>query len=192
MFSLFPTKRKIFVSYHHANDQSYYDTFSKYFAETFSLVYDNSLDRIVDSDDCEYVMRRIRENYISGTSCTLVLCGPETRWRKYVDWEIKATLDKQHGLIGVLLPNNPPLQPPVGQGAHKPDRLQDNIDSGYAVLTTWNELIAYPAGLPNLIQEANQRSKTLIKNGRAMRQRNGNTPLPAFGRQALLSFEPFR
>jgi len=49
-------------------------------------------------------MRGIRENFITGTSCTIVLCGAQTHLRKYVHWEIKATLDKEHGLIGVNLP----------------------------------------------------------------------------------------
>jgi len=52
-------------------------------------------------------MQRIRDKYITGTSCTIVLCGPQARWRKYIDWEIKAALDKEHGLIGVWLTNNP-------------------------------------------------------------------------------------
>jgi hypothetical protein len=46
-------------------------------------------------------MQRIRDKHITGTSCTIVLCGSLTPWRKYVDWEIKATLDKEHGLIGI-------------------------------------------------------------------------------------------
>ena len=90
-----PVKRKIFVSYHHDNDQAYYNEFSRFFSDQYDAIQDSSLDRLIDSDDTEYVMRRIRENYITGTSCTVVLCGPQTRWRKYVDWEIKATLDKQ-------------------------------------------------------------------------------------------------
>lgn len=33
----------------------------------------------------------------------MVLCGAEAPQRKFVDWEIKATLDKEHGLIGINL-----------------------------------------------------------------------------------------
>lgn len=101
-----PTKRQIFVSYHHGSDQWYYDEFSRIFSDTYDVVKDNSLDRAIDSDDSDYVMRRIRENYITGTSCTIILCGAETSQRKYVDWEIKATLDKYHGLIGINLPSS--------------------------------------------------------------------------------------
>ncbi|BDV43395.1 hypothetical protein GURASL_23180 [Geotalea uraniireducens] len=164
-----PIKRKIFVSYHHDSDQWYYNEFSRFFSNQYEVVQDNSLDRLIDSYDSDYVMRRIRENYITGTSCTIVLCGPQTRWRKYADWEIKATLDKQHGLIGVKLPNNSPE--PISGGCHKPDRLQDNIDSGYAVWTTWETLTV--DNLRSCIEIANGKPKGSIKNDRIMRSRNG-------------------
>ena len=161
-------RRKIFVSYHHKNDQYYYDEFSKVYHDIYGLVYDNSLDRIIESDNCDYVMRRIREDYLTGTSCTIVLCGPETRGRKYVDWEIKATLDKQHGLIGVILPNNPITQ----FGTSKPDRLQDNVDSGFAVLVTWQDIIQQPALMGTLIEKAYRSPKLFINNSREIRRRN--------------------
>ncbi len=163
-----PVKRKIFVSYHHDNDQAYYDEFARFFSEQYDVIQDNSVDRRIDSEDADYVMRRIRENYISGSSCTIVLCGPQTRWRKYVDWEIKATLDKQHGLIGVKLANNIPDQ--LGR-CHKPDRLQDNIDSGYAIWTSWKSLTI--DHLKTCIENANSKNKNLITNDRIMRSRNG-------------------
>lgn len=163
-----PVKRKIFVSYHHDSDQAYYNEFSRFFASQYEAVQDSSLDRLIDSTDTDYVMRRIRENYITGTSCTIVLCGPQTRWRKYVDWEIKATLDKQHGLIGVQLPNNiPDLQ----GGVHVPDRLCDNTNSGYAIWTSWSALTL--DHLRACIETANSKSKSLIINNRIMRSRNG-------------------
>lgn len=124
-----PVKRKVFVSYHHAGDQGYYDAFSRFFSDTFDVFYDKSLDRAYESDNTDYVRWQIRQNDITGSSCTIVLCSAATRQRKYVDWEITATLDKRHGLIGVWLPTL--LQAPYG-GTQKPDRLQDNLNSGYA------------------------------------------------------------
>ncbi|MGH8510260.1 MAG: TIR domain-containing protein [Gammaproteobacteria bacterium] len=124
-----PVKRKVFVSYHHQGDQRYYNEFSRFFSDTFDVFYDKSLDRTYESDNTDYVRWQIRQNDITGSSCTIVLCGAATHQRKYVDWEIKATLDKKHGLIGVWLPSLP-LAP--NGGTQKPDRLQDNIDFGYA------------------------------------------------------------
>ena len=73
---------------------------------------DIALARAVDSDDPEYIMRYIRENHLSGASTMIVLCGAGTRWRKYVDWEIRAGLAQQMSLIGVKLPR---------AGTHKGD-----------------------------------------------------------------------
>ena len=101
-----PAKRSIFVSYHHGGDRNYYDAFLRLFAETYQVIEDNSVERKIDSDDSDYVIRKIREEFITGSSCTVVLCGADTPNRKFVDWEIKATLDKEHGLIGVNLPTN--------------------------------------------------------------------------------------
>ena len=77
------------------------------FADDYEVIQDNSVEREIDSNDAEYVTRRIREDFITGSSCTVVLCGAETPQRKFVDWEIKATLDKEHGLIGINLPTIP-------------------------------------------------------------------------------------
>ena len=86
-------KRRVFISYHHDSDQEYYAKFSSVFSAGYEAIQDESLLRLFDSDNPDYVIRRIREKHITGTSCTIVLCGPQTRWRKHVDWEIKATLD---------------------------------------------------------------------------------------------------
>ena len=108
--------RRIFLSYHHADDLE---------AEVFCRRYEHLFDEIrrlgipdedeeqeladhVDSEDADYVMRRIREKYIAGTSCTIVLIGKCTWARRYVDWEIAATLrnndkDPRGGLIAVQL-----------------------------------------------------------------------------------------
>lgn len=76
--TLAPTKPRVFVSYHHRNDQYYADWFTTLFDRTYSVVTDRSLDAGLDSDDAEYIYQRIRDEFISGTSCTIVLCGAET------------------------------------------------------------------------------------------------------------------
>jgi hypothetical protein len=167
--SLQTVKHKVFVSYHHGGDQACYDAFSKAFHDTYDVIYDNSLERQVDSDDVDYVRRRIAENYITGSSCTIVLVGKETWGRKYVDWEIDATLDKQHGLIGVCLPTAP------RNAQNKiivPDRLNDNIQSGFALWRSWQDFTASSAQLQQDVALAKSRSAKLIVNTRARRLRN--------------------
>lgn len=163
-----PTRRKVFVSYHHGGDQAYYDEFSKFFHDQFEAVFDNSIVRRFDSDNVNYVMQRIRDNHLTGTSCTIVLIGAQTHQRKYVDWEIKATLAKQHGLLGIVLPTH--VLNPSGQIV-VPDRFLDNYTSGYAVWTRWQDLTIQ--GFTWLLETAIAKPKALIDNSRVMRQRNG-------------------
>lgn len=165
-----PARPRVFVSYHHGRDQSYYDAFSQTFHDSYDAIYDNSLERVIDSDDVDYVMRRIRENYITGTSCSIILVGAETWGRKYVDWEIRATLDKEHGLIGVRLPTAPVS--PDGE-VSVPGRLYDNIQTGYALWATWQEIGASVDRLRAYIAAATTRDRRLIVNSRDMRLRNG-------------------
>jgi hypothetical protein len=167
--SIAPTKRKVFVSYHHRGDQQYYDEFCSRFSTALNILADRSLDRARDSDDPEYIMRYIRENHLTGASTLIVLCGSETPWRKYVDWEISAGLRQEMSLIGIKLPT----LSIVGSGCNKPDRLQDNIDSGYAVWGWWETIVRDPAQLTSFIETANARRKNLIRNGRPRRLRNG-------------------
>ncbi len=165
-----PIKRSVFVSYHHGGDQAFYDAFARTFASLYGMIRDTSIHGIMDSDDVDYMMRHIRENYITGSSCTVVLCGPQTPWRKFVDWEIKATLDKEHGLIGVKLPT---LLLAPNSGTNKPVRLQDNVDSGYAVWVTREHLLANVNHLTLAIENAIARSTNLINNWRPLRMKNG-------------------
>ena len=163
-----PTRRKVFVSYHHGGDQAYYDEFSRYFHDQYEAIRDNSLERLIQSDDTEYVMQQIRDKYITGTSCTIILIGAQSHQRKYLDWEIKATLDKCHGLIGIVLPTH--VKNPAGEIV-VPDRFLDNHKSGYAVWSHWNGLTAQ--GLTQLIDSAIAKSQWQIDNSRPLRQRNG-------------------
>lgn len=168
------TRRRIFVSYHHANDRGHYDQFMHMFAGSYEVVTDNSVRQEINSDNSEYVIRAIRERYITGSSCTIVLCGRDTPWRKFVDWEIKATLDVRHALIGVMLPTCR-----IGsQGRYVvPDRLADNVESGYAVWSRWPTILGAPFAVRDWIDQALAKPQILISNGRQLMSRNGTPPL---------------
>ena len=162
-------RRKLFVSYHHGGDQSYYDAFSTTFHDAYDVIYDNSLERRIDSDNVDYVMRRIREDFIAGSSCTVVLVGHATWGRKYVDWELMATLEKEHGLIGVQLPTAPISATNL---VTVPERLGDNIRSGFALWLSWQQLTASAVDLQRYVADATARSCSLIDNTRERRLRN--------------------
>ncbi len=165
-------RRKVFVSYHHDSGGEYYERFSRIFDNYHQVVTDNSVERLIDSDDSDYVMRRIRENYLTGSSVTIVLCGAQTWGRKYVDWEILASLNQQMGLIGLNLPTNP-LNINGKYGV--PDRLHDNIQSGYASWLQWGDIVANPQRLLNEIESSLKKGKGLINNSRPKRLRNAST-----------------
>lgn len=166
-------RRRVFVSYHHGNDRGYYEQFMGMLDATFEVVTDNSVRNEINSDNSDYVIRAIRERYITGSSCTFVLCGPHTPWRKFVDWEIGATLDAQHALIGVLLPNCPLNG---NQRYTIPSRLNDNIESGYVVWERWPTILGAPHAVGQWIESALARPRILIRNGRELMSRNGTSP----------------
>ncbi|MBD9449669.1 TIR domain-containing protein [Rhizobium sp. RHZ01] len=164
-----PTRRKVFISYHHGNDQACYNEFSRVFHDQFELLTDNSLEREIDSGNFEYIMRRIREYHLHGSSCTLVLCGAATPRRRYVDWEIHASLAQNMGLVGIGLPT---IQWTGPNSTWKPARLQDNIDTGYAGWTLWDQIIANPSLLISEIEASVQLRGVGISNHRPRMTRN--------------------
>jgi hypothetical protein len=164
--TILTARRRVFVSYHHGGDEIFYDRFTEVFGNGYEAIYDNSPERAIDSDNSDYVIRRLREGFIQGSSCTIVLVGRNTWGRRYVDWEIKATLDERHSLVAVELPT---AQGTVLTGTRMPDRLRDNIKTGYAVWATWQTLLASPAHLRTCIEIANDRSRSLIRNDRPRR-----------------------
>lgn len=164
-----PVRRDVFVSYHHGGDQAYHDSLSENMHDRLKLLTDNSLERRVDSSNHDYIMRRIREHHLHGSSCTVVLCGENTWRRKYVDWEIDASLAQQMGLVGIWLPTLPLL---ANNATDKPARLQDNINSGYAVWVSWGDIATNPSVLTDAIERANRTSKRLINNSRDRQGRN--------------------
>ena len=83
----------------------------------------------MDSEDLEYVNRVIREDYIKGSSITIVLCGTETWKRRFIDWETASTLHHEHALLGILIPGT--LSAANGK-YDVSNRLHENIASGYA------------------------------------------------------------
>lgn len=136
--------RNIFVSFHQ-HDELQANVWCRRFREYFNDIRSLGLDEFGDefaehikSDDSDYVMRRIRDDWIAGTSCTVVLIGECTWARRYVDWEVAATMrnfndSDRGGLIAVQLPES------AERGWSKlPPRLEKNIvkengvDVGYA------------------------------------------------------------
>lgn len=120
-------------------------------------------------------MRRIREEYLTGTSCTLMLCGKRRLGESLLIGKSRPR-STQHGLVGIGLPNKPVTNAKV----RVPNRFFDNCKAGYAAWLTWKGLFvnqkAKPAALGAEIENANAKSKDLINNTHTLMSRNGVSP----------------
>jgi len=154
-----------FVSYHHENDQARATHLRDTYGSNNTLI-DRSLKDAYDDKTDDEILALIRTNHLKSSTVTIVLVGSETANRKWVDWEIYASLRPYgertiNGLLAIYLPT----------AGNTPARLQDNLDSGYAVSMMW-ESISWQ--LETKIDEAfNNRTKSyLIKNSLPRWQRN--------------------
>jgi len=135
-------------------------------------------DDVINSDDTDYVMRRIRELYLKDSTVTIVLIG-STWARRYVDWEIQSSLCHgeivtPNGLLGIVLPS-------AGKKPIAPNRLKKNLkgehsDEGYA---RWYWYPKWKNSLANWIEdafEARTSRSPLIVNPRDRFKYNRNCP----------------
>ena len=138
-------RHKVFVSYHHANDQYYREQFEELFNNIYDIIVSKSV-QIGDIDPylpAEEVRQIIRDDYLRDTTVTAVLIGAETWKRKHVDWEIAASIrntqyNPRSGLLGIFLPNHPDYNRDKYKKCIIPPRLYDNANCGYAKLYHWN------------------------------------------------------
>lgn len=137
---------KCFISYHKA-DQSAVDDFCEKFEGSFIRRGQAMSDDVIDSDNTDYVMKRIRELYLQDSTVTIVLIGKCTWARRYVDWEIQSSLRQPsdglpNGVVAIQL----------WESYKKlPNRVNLNVDSGYS------KFYKYPSSstaLINIIEEA--------------------------------------
>lgn len=151
---LIPTKRRCFISYHHRDElevrefiRVFSDSWDTFTARALGIEFD---DDIVQSNDTDYVMRCIRERYMAYTSVTIVMVGRCTLSRKYVDWEIAASLRNAggpaNGILGIRLPS-------YVQGDGYPDRLNDNLlpADQVGIRECYARCITYPDSRQTLI-----------------------------------------
>ena len=128
-------RHKTFISYHH-DDQEEVDQFIETFDHDRDVFIaravgsEQTMDELIESEDDDYVMRRIREKYIGDSTVTLLFIGKNTWSRKFVDWELASSLHQgpKAGLPnGVLAILSPKLTKAI-----LPDRFVDNWKPGYA------------------------------------------------------------
>ena len=90
--------KKVFISYHHDNDQWAKDSLQEW-AEKFALFQDISVNTLEIQDDLP-----------TDSTVTILLVGTETAGRKHVDWETfssmrNSDLNKKSGIVVIQLPS---------------------------------------------------------------------------------------
>ena len=146
---------KCFISYHKADEREVSD-FVKEFDEHREIFISRAVgidQDVIDSDDSSYIMRRIREKYLTDSTVTIVMVGRCTWSRRFVDWEIASSLrndpnNKRSGLMAITLPSR------SGGSSQLPARFKDNWKSGGGKYARWWKYPTSSGSLEDLIEEA--------------------------------------
>ena len=152
------SRHKVFVSYHHANDQYYRDKFEQLFDNQHDIMISKSV-QIGDIDSnlkTETIRQKIRDEYLRDSTVTVVLIGTQTWQRKHVDWEIGSSIrntmyNSRSGLVGIFLPTHSDYGRSNYNQYIIPPRLYFNQKCGFAKLYNWN---TNPYTVQNWIHEA--------------------------------------
>lgn len=106
------SKHKCFISFK-TEDECY----KKYIQNSLDVdMIDKSLDEPIDSDDEDYIMRKIREDYLSDSTVTIFLIGNKSAEyslfenQTFIKRELQASLyngnnNTKNGILGVVLPS---------------------------------------------------------------------------------------
>ena len=104
------SKRKVFISYHHQNDQAYKEGLLKY-NQDHGIFIDISVNTgsIDDSLSNQAIRQKIRDEYLADSTVTILLVGTETKYRKHIDWELYSSMfdgriNKRSGILVINLP----------------------------------------------------------------------------------------
>jgi len=121
-------RRKVFISFHQGDRPEVEQFIHRWTVreQVFipKVIGVTSGDDFIDSSNADYVMGRIRDQYLGDSTVTILLVGRCSHSRRYIDWELKSSLRQgavytPNGLLGILLPSS-------GQSAHLPERFAAN------------------------------------------------------------------
>lgn len=110
------TDHKCYISFKR-EDQSYKEKIQEWVDDDKINMIDKSLNTPIDSDDEDYIMKKIREDYLSDSTVTIFLIGSHSaevlgkEEQKYIKRELQASLydgkggNSRNGILGVVLPS---------------------------------------------------------------------------------------
>ena len=105
------TMHKVFISFHHDNDQWYKDELVRW-GTRYEIFEDGSVElgEIPDDWEPQQIREYIRDEHLRDTSITILLVGTETKNRKHIDWELYSSMyngkkNKKSGILVINLPS---------------------------------------------------------------------------------------
>lgn len=150
-----PVRHKCFISYHGADIDgvtAFVDEFSSVFIPRVVGVSDSDhFNDPVTSTDEDYIKSQIASKYMWDSSVTLVYVGACAWSRKFVDWEIAASLrnsekNRRNGLLGIT---------PADRSQNEiPARLQRNLNSDGDAYARYNFYPTSEESLRSWIEDA--------------------------------------
>jgi hypothetical protein len=130
---------KVFISYHHGNDQ-FYKAELLGVNRLSPIFIDGSVDTgdISDYLDDQAIREKIRDEYLMDTTVTILLIGTETKNRKHIDWEIYSSMfdgkrNKKSGIVVITLPSTGCTQFTAAHGDDEKKKL-------YPSTTSWTTI----------------------------------------------------
>ncbi len=141
---------KVFVSYHHENDQGYKDYLSGIASCGFFEDKSVKVGDIGDDLSSETIRQKIRDEYLQDTQVTILLCGRGTRFRKHIDWELKSSMidgkiNRRSGILIIDLPSTSSTMGCVGLPGERRVVYPDYAQHWNVRLTKNQFQLQYPA-----------------------------------------------
>lgn len=146
------SKHKVFISYHHANDQEYKESLLKWNENNdFDIFIDASVDTgdINENLSDESIRQKIRDEYLRDSTVTILLVGTNTKNRKHVDWEVYSSMfdgqvNKKSGVLVIQLPSTECTTYTAAHGDEEKDALYPDNASWVSVTKRTDYESRYP------------------------------------------------
>lgn len=130
---------KIFISYHHANDQYYKEELIR-LNRIAPIFLNGSVEtgNVSDVLDDQAIRELIRDDYLRDSTVTILLAGTETKNRKHVDWELYSSMfdgkvNKKSAVIVITLPSTGCKFRRAAHGNPEKHRLYPNTTSWVSI-----------------------------------------------------------
>lgn len=169
-----PTRHKCFISYHSDDAVEVAGFLSSYgtafIPRTVGVTAD---DPFIDSDNDDYIKDQISSKYMSDSTVTILLVGKCSWSRRFVDWELAATLrnspkNKRSGLLAYQLPSMATIE-----DKKIPPRLSDNYSLNK---DSYSQYYVYPSSTSTVHAHVEEAFKArtekidLLDNSRSLRK----------------------